>query len=311
MLIPRVRSILLMIIIFVIPGILALNTAEEAEGALDLGISIQMDQQEQNVDVDPQRGGIITYTGRVDITQKFRDLDFQFAMISLNATCTAGWEVTDIPVYTVSRVGIDEPEFSVSVFVPQLTTATGKSEVHEVIISGTWWYEPEIEGLTSSGEIPATSTFLYVNQVYQYQIRSEPGYIQTAPGGQFDLDLIIENTGNGDDEIEVVIERRARMEDNGWAFIMDRTHYELPRGGTQKVNIKVTTPNRWDGWRNVISVIRFRVTSSQASQNNDVSQEVYYSVYVRQRGVSVPGFEAPLMLAAVILASALTLRRRR
>jgi hypothetical protein len=305
MMIPKARTAILMLMVIILPGIVLLDAADQADGAGELRATIELDPYEPNVDVDPQRGGVITYTGRVVTTQP-RDFDFQFGILSLTAECTAGWEVTEIPTLTV-RLGLTTVPFSVSVFVPQLTTATEQDTIHKIIISGSWVYEPGL----NSGTIDPAEAFIHVNQVYQYSIISDPGYVQTAPGGQFDLELTIENKGNGADEIEVVIDRRDKMEDNGWAFIIDRTHFELPYKGNQKINVRVTTPNRWDGWRNVISVIRFQVSSTQASQNSDVSEVVYYSVYVRQRGVSVPGFEVPLMLAAVMLVAIMAMRRRR
>ncbi len=310
MMVPHIRMISLIVVVSIIPGILLLLGSDEVEAAGDLRVTIEIDPYEPNVDVDPQRGGIITYTGKV-VTDQWRDIDFQFAFIELNATCTPGWEVTDIPLLTVSRLGLKDPTFSVSVFVPQMTIATEQDEIKKIIISGRWYYEPALIDGVSSGDINPAEAFIHVNQVYQYSIRSDPGYVQTAPGGQFELELVVHNTGNGADEIGVTIDRRDQMEDNGWAFIMDKTHYELPFKGTQKIKVIVTTPSRWDGWRNVISVIRFQVSSTQSIQSNEVSEVVYYSVYVRQRGVSIPGFEVPLLLIGVLAAALLTMKRRR
>jgi hypothetical protein len=310
MIYPKVRNITLVLIVLFLSVMGILKSTDEADAVGDLKTTIELDMVKQEVDVDPQRGGIVTFTGKV-VTQQWRDVDFQFAFINLTASCDAGWEVTEIPVLTVSRLGLRDPTFSVSVSVPQMETATEQSEIHKLTVSGQWRYEPALTEIQSQGNIEAAEALIYVNQVYQYSISSEPGYVQTAPGGQFDIKLVIQNTGNGADEIDVVIENRDRKEDNGWAFIMNRTHYELPFRGRQEINIKVTTPNRWDGWRNVISVIRFQVTSSQASQNSDVAEVVYYSVYVRQRGVSIPGFEVPLLIAAVLACALLTIRRRR
>lgn len=277
----------------------------EADGAGTLQATIDFDAYEPDVDVDPQRGGIITYTGHVVTTQPY-DLDFQFGIISLVADCTGGWAVTEIPVMTVTRTRT-LLNFSVSVIVPPFSISTEESEIHKIIISGSWVLEPGF----GSGQISPAEAFIHVNQIYQYSIRADPGYVHTSPGGEFNIDLVIENTGNGDDEIEVSIGRRETMENNGWVFVMKETHFDIPRGETVRIPLTISTPKRWDGWRNVISVVNFQVTSTKAIQNNDVSEVVSYSLYIRQRGVSIPGFEVPLMLASILLVAMLSLYRRK
>ncbi|OYT46155.1 hypothetical protein B6U90_01690 [Thermoplasmatales archaeon ex4484_6] len=295
----------LAVLFLLLPSTGVMGPAGESDGAGELSATITLDPDEPNVDVDPQRGGVITFTGKVVTTQP-RDFDFQFGIIRLDAVCTAGWRVTEIPVLTVT-LSHRSPEFSVSVFVPQMTTATEKDQIQKIIISGNWTYEP---GLLS-GRIDPAEAFIHVDQVYQYSAWCEPGYVQTSPGGQFTVDLIVENQGNGDDEIDVTIDRRATMEDNGWAFIMPMSKFKVPYEGSVKIPVTVSAPTRWDGWRNVISVIRFSITSVQAAKNGDVAEDVKYSLYIRQRGVAIPGFEPALVLLSVLMVSLIVMKRRR
>lgn len=298
-------AMIVLLVLIILPALPHLDISKEADALGELRVTIEMDSYEPNVDVDPQRGGIITYTGSIRTVQ-VNDPDFQLANVFLEANCSAGWRVTEIPVLTLTR-GTSVRQFSVSVFVPQLYKASEIDTIHTLTIKGNWAYDPGI----LTGDIDPTNVFLHVNQVYQYTIKCNPGYIHTSPGGEFIIDLEITNEGNGDDEVEISIDRRDRMEDNGWAFVFSQTQFILPYDETIIVPVRVTTPSRWDGWRNVISVIRFQVTSSQALQNSDVAENVYYSVYVRQRGVSVPGFEAPLLLVSVMAVAFLMVRRRR
>ena len=298
-------ALVTIVAVIILPSISIMDLVEEADGLGELRVTIQMDAYEPNVDVDPQRGGIITYTGSI-VTTQVNDPDFQFANVFLTANCSAGWEVTDIPVLKLTK-GTTERLFAVSVFVPQLYKASEIDTIHTLTIQGTWAYDPGI----LTGTVDSTNVFLHVNQVYQYSLKCDPGYVQTSPGGEFTIDLEITNEGNGNDEIEVSIDRRDVMEDNGWAFIFSQTQFDLPYGETIVVPITISCPTRWDGWRNVISVIRFQVTSSQALQTSDVAENVYYSVYIRQRGVALPGFEVPLLLLSVLTVALCMIRRRR
>lgn len=255
-------------------------------------------------EVDPVRGGIVTFTGKVIVEQPV-DIDAQYVSIQLVAE-VEGWQVTQIPLMTSARLPAEIP-FSVSTVVPQFTATSGLDATKTMSISGTWSYEP---GLIT-GQVQPVEVFIYIKQFYQYSVRSPTPNIQTAPGGEFDLTLEIMNEGNGDDEFGIEIQNRERMEDNGWTFIFDQAKFNIPHGETLEVTFKVTTPKKWDAFRNNIVVLHFIVTSHQAVNANAISETAFYSVYVRQRGVAIPGFEAPLMLLAVLAVLSIAYVKRR
>ena len=59
-----------------------------------------------------------------------------------------------------------------------------------------------------------------------------------------------------------------------------------------------------------ITPIRFAVSSTYAVAGKEMSETVTYTVYVRERGVSVPGFEAPLIVLAALVAAFVQIARR-
>lgn len=255
-------------------------------------------------EVDPVRGGIVTFTGKVSIDQPV-DLDAQYVSVQLHAE-VGGWEVTEIPLMTVARLPTIIP-FSVSAIVPQ-NTRTSRMDVTEVMtITGSWSYEP---GLLQ-GQVEPVDVLVYIRHFYQHSVKCSTPYIHTSPGGEFDLELEIVNEGNGDDEVVIDIDRRDRMEDHGWTFVFDKAKYAVPHGESITVKFHVSTPKKWDTFRNNIVVLHFVVTSDQAARSNAVSETAFYSVYVRQRGVAVPGFEAPLMLLALLATTSLAYVKRR
>ncbi|MFW3146201.1 MAG: choice-of-anchor T family protein [Thermoplasmatota archaeon] len=257
-----------------------------------------------HADVDLVRGGIVTFTGSVFADLPL-DIDAQYVIVNLEADA-GGWETTEIPEIIIARLPSSVP-FSVSVIVPKNTSTSGLEASNSLKITGSWSYEP---GLLT-GTIEPVESFIFVQQFYQYRVTCSDTFIQTSPGGEFDLVLEIYNEGNGDDEITFDLERKEHMENNGWAFIYDQTKWTIPKGGSVKIPISVSTPKKWEMWRNSLVVLHFIITSEQGSYNNEVIEVAQFSVFVRQRGVGIPGFELPVILLSLLLVLSLGLARRR
>jgi len=255
-------------------------------------------------DVDPERGGIVTFVGYINVEQ-WVEIDAQYAVVDLEAEIE-GWPVTEIPLLVVTKSQSTIP-FSLSIMIPPRSMTSGMDYTKTLTVSGSWEYVPE----SNSGQVSPVTFFVYIKQYYEYSVRCKQPYIQTSPGGEFDIDLEITNTGNGEDEVTVDIERRSTMESNGWAFVFETTKFELAHGQKKVVPVHIATPKKWEGWRNNIVVLTFTVASEQASQTGAVVEGAVYSVYIRQRGVSLPGFEVPVILLGMLLVFILSSKRRR
>ncbi len=282
----------------------------EADGAGNLIVTVHPGRIDSPggdsilADVDPERGGIVTFVGYINVEQ-WVEVDAQYAVVNLEAEIE-GWPVTQIPVLVVTKMQTRIP-FSLSIMIPPRSPTSGLDYTKTLTISGSWNYVPE----TNSGTISPVTFFIYIKQYYEYSVTCRQPYIQTSPGGEFDIDLEITNTGNGDDEVTIDIDRRQNMEANGWAFVFEITKFELAHKQKVTVPIHIATPKKWEGWRNNIIVLTFTVASEQASQTGAVVEAAVYSVYVRQRGVSVPGFEIPVILLGIIMVFVLTRTIRR
>lgn len=300
----RVAAVMLLVLGMCLASLV--KVPERADGVGGALVTVLPDTGNQALfaEVDPVRGGIVTLTGKVRIDQPV-DLDAQYVTVQLYAE-VGDWEVTRIPLITAARIPTIIP-FSVSVVVPQNTRTSGLDVTEMMTITGSWSYEP---GLLQ-GQVEPVDVLVYIRQFYQYRVRCSTPYIHTSPGGEFDLELEIVNEGNGKDEVTIEIDRRDRMEDHGWTFVFDKAKYELPHGETIKVKFHVSTPKKWDAFRNNIVVLHFTVSSDQAIRSNAVSENAFYSVFVRQRGVAVPGFEVPLMLLALLAAVSFSYIRKR
>ncbi|MGA1873871.1 MAG: choice-of-anchor T family protein [Thermoplasmatota archaeon] len=276
----------------------------DAAGQAIVTVNPESGQSALHAKVDPSRGGIVTFKGYVTLTDAWNP-DVQFVIVQLEAE-VEGWEVTRIPTLTLTK-SFTELQFAVSVRVPAGFRTSGLDVTKIMTITGNWAYEPE----TRSGDVQPLDVFIYIDQYYEYRIRCDTPFIQTSPGGEFDIELEIINEGNGNDEVAIEIERRDTMEANGWAFVFETTKWDVPFQGSVKVPVHIATPKRWDGWRNNIMVVKFSLSSEQAMTTHSVSEPASYSIFIRQRGVSVPGFEPAFALISVFLAMSFLLYRRR
>ncbi|MGA1792710.1 MAG: choice-of-anchor T family protein [Thermoplasmatota archaeon] len=300
----RLLTIMALVVLMGASGFLLFPDDAEAVGEAIVTVNPDSGQSALHAKVDPSRGGIVTFKGFVTLTEALSP-DVQFVVVNLQAQ-VEGWEVTAIPILTLTS-SFTQLQFAVSVRVPAGYKTSGLDATKIMTITGRWNYEPN----TRSGDVQPLDVFIYIDQFYEYRVRCDTPFIQTSPGGEFDIEVEVINEGNGDDEVTIEIDRRDTMESNGWAFVFDTTKWDVPYQKSVKVPIHIATPKKWDGWRNNIVVIKFIVTSEQAIASHSVSESATYSIFIRQRGVSVPGFEPVLALFAIIIASTFFAYRRR
>ena len=99
----KVRNMVILMMILTIAAFGLLKNSDPADGLAQAVIIVHPDpgQSELHAQVDPSRGGIVTFTGYVDGKQPI-DLDSQYAVVNLVAEIE-GWEVTKIPSLVLTR----------------------------------------------------------------------------------------------------------------------------------------------------------------------------------------------------------------
>ncbi len=285
-----------------IPAVYMLPGGSDAAGTVT--VSVALDAHEPVVDVCPGSDGIITFTGTVSITQTV-DTQFQTAVVNL-VVDTGQFQSTEISPIIIFAQSRDVP-FSFSIQVPPGTMSTKVDKILELSIGGTWVYEPG----TLTGQVTPTMFFLEIAPFYLYSITSSHQYVQTSPGGEFDLDLRIKNEGNNNDRVQIDLLNREALDKAGWSVQYEINAFDIPYDEEKVVQLHVTTPVKWKGYKNTVTPIRFAVSSTYAVVGEEMSEIVSYTVYVRERGVSVPGFEAPLIVLAALVAAFVQISRRR
>lgn len=304
--VPRVRAKVALVLTLILGGVcLAVFLPHGADAVGEMSVTAFFDRGSVDAHVDPERGGFVTFTGYVIPLFPF-SVDGQYAVIRLTADA-GDWETTDIPVMTATKV-TNELLFSVSVLVPPGTQASGGDISQSITVSGTWSYEPE----SRSGQVEPVEGFIVIRQYYMYRLSLDRTYVQVSPGTGFEVELLIENQGNGNDEVELSIEGREVLEEEGWTFQMNRTLFRLPYNGKIRISMVITTPKEWSPWINEVRVFRFMILSSQAALTPEL--ELYeiasVSMFVRAQGISVPGYEPVIALIALAAGAALFAGRR-
>lgn len=279
---------------------------EEADAIGEVAVSIIMDPMPAIASVGPGWDGVVTYTGTIIATEPI-DVQAQFAIVEL--WVDAGiFEVTEIaPIVLFSSTR--EARFSFSLQVPPGHPCTELTDIDEQVFSvnGKWRYEPG----SITGDVLPQTFIMDIDQYYLYRVESRRAYMQTAPGSELHLQIKVINEGNGNDRIALDLVNKEMLESSGWTVQYQISAFKLNYSEEKTITFRVTTPVRWNPYTNSVTPIRFSVSSMQAINDNALSEVVYYTIYIRQRGVSLPGLEITLILAAVCMAAVIGYVRKR
>lgn len=258
-------------------------------------ITIQLAQAKQTAYVAPGQDGIVTFTGTV-FAQIPYSPNVQYLVINLQADA-GGWPVSVPPALTFSRAQ-QQQSFTLSVQVP---IETSQSTTGQLSVSGRWSYSPGIGG----GTIPAATAIIFVKQYYQFSIGCEKPYVEVNPGQSLGFKLRLINEGNANDRLRVEILNLDKLADKGWTIQLSQDKFAVLEKQEQVLTVSVTTPVEWNIWKNSVTTIRIRIISAQAEGLGEVSDIADYSLYVREKGFSVPGFEPAFAIIALAMMSVL------
>jgi hypothetical protein len=267
--------------------------ADEVEAVGSPAITIQITQPKQTAYVAPGEDGIVTFTGTV-VAQIPWDPNVQYLVVTLTADA-GGWPVSNPPALTFSRATKQQP-FTLSVQVPIETSKTTQGQLS---VSGRWSYSPGITG----GTITPATAIIVVDQYYQFSVGCEKPYVQVQPGSSLGFRLRLINEGNANDRLRVEVQNLKELADKGWTIQLSQDKFAVPEKQEKVLTVSVTTPVKWNVWKNDVTTIQIRIISAQAEGLGKVSDIADYSLYVRQKGVSIPGFEPAFAIIALAMIS--------
>ncbi|MFO8050911.1 MAG: choice-of-anchor T family protein [Thermoplasmatota archaeon] len=291
----RASTFMMMILVLGSMFVFIPKEDEEVEAVGAPAITIQLAQPKQTAYVAPGQDGIVTFSGTV-FAQIPYSPNVQYLVIHLQADA-GGWAVSVPPALTFSKAQ-KQQSFTLSVQVP---IETSQSTTGQLSVSGRWSYSPGLGG----GTIPAATAIIFVKQYYQFSIGCEKPYVEVNPGQSLGFKLRLINEGNANDRLRVEILNLDKLADKGWTIQLSQDKFAVLEKQEQVLTVSVTTPVEWNIWKNSVTTIRIRIVSAQAEGLGEVSDIADYSLYVRERGFSVPGFEPAFAIIALAMMSVL------
>jgi hypothetical protein len=268
---------------------------DEAEAVGAPAIRIELAQTKQTAYVAPGQDGVVTFTGQVTATIPWSP-NIQYLVVTLSADA-GGWPVSVPPSLTFNKAQRQQ-SFTLSVQVP---VETSQKTQGQLSVSGKWRYSPGSLG----GTVDPATAIIVIKQYYQFSVGCEKPYVQVGPGSSLGFQIRLINEGNAADRLRVEVTNLDKLAEMGWTIQLSQDKFSVPEKQEKVLTVSVTTPVEWNVWKNKVDTIRLRIVSAQAESLGDISDIADYSLYIRQRGFSIPGYEPVLAIMALTILSVL------
>jgi len=297
----------LLITIVIMGGILGImaKMPEEAEAAQPVA-SIKLDTNEEIARVGPGETGIVIFTGLVDVNMIGPGQSVQMIVVTLEAD--AGWPATVSPstlYFEASQMG-QSKAFSVTVKVPNFTSFAMSGKL---TVSGTVRTMPGAPMYSTAS--PAMG-IITIKPYFMLTVSCEKPYIEVNPADALNFKLRIKNDGNTKDRITMEI---TNMDDlRGWVVTLGTRSLFLEENKEDVINIAITTTQDWTLYRNRVTKVDITVKSVTSLDHSSQPETQYYTFFIRDKGIYVPGFEpmfAIMALAIVAIAMKRTVGKRK
>lgn len=293
----RLGSMMLLFLIMASIFISIPKNDDEADAILKPVVSIRLLQKSANVQVAPGQIGIVQFTGEIQAEVPY-EVRIQYLIVSL--TYNAGGWVAVGTSQVIFAKGTSTQPFNCVVKVPEMTS---HSLTGQLTVAGTWRYAPGTMGST----ITPDSAAIYVDQYYLFSVGCDKSYIQVSPGDSIGYRLRLINEGNYQDKLKVDIKNLPSLIKAKWTVVLSQDQFVVPEKQEYPVTIGVSTPVKNIIWKNDVDMVSLRITSTQAESQSQVVIPSEYTLYIRQKGFQIPGFEPTVAIIAMVLLSTLAL----
>ncbi len=258
-------------------------------------------QQVQEADVRPGESGLVTFTGTVSADLPAGGA-FQDVIVNLQGSTDQAWPVTVTPATVLLQPGTEEAPISATVAV---TPETSYYTAGSLTIGGTASAFP---GSLRYPINPVTAT-IKIKQYYRFSIGCSKPYVEVAPSERLVFNLQIMNEGNARDKYGIEIKNLEKLSKDSWTITLSRPQIEIPEKNEETIPIPVGTPIKFNLWINEVQNIEVIVKSVQEELNEGFTLPQSFTLTVRERGFSTPGFE-PLLLIIALAGLAVVIKTR-
>jgi len=269
---------------------------QKAEASPITVVTLNLQGEPPKVDVSPGSAGIVKIDGTVTCLKYGPD---QVKVFLQGQSDTGGASVIPPSLVFGGTGGTEETKvFAITTRVPQGYTfmATPQVTVSGYFVQGGLQYE-----------IPPVTQIIEIEPYYKLEVDTPPP--QEIGAGEFVYFAIrITNVGNSEDTYRFEFLNLEKLQENQWtvATITDKTFIE---DEMKTITVSAQAPQTWTIWRNEVTPFNLRITSVQSEETSFL---VRYDVplYVRQKGIYIPGF-SPVFAIIGIGVVALILGKRR
>ncbi len=266
------------------------------------GLSIVLDNPDQEARVTDSAPGIVQFTGQMTVDKP----PVQRAVVTLESSVDTGW-VSSISPSSAVFTSTTPQSFTVTVVVPEktLSTLTGR-----LLVRGTMTCSGQTSEATANGTIAVVQYFLL-------SMTCDAPYFETGKSGvSTTYKVLINNKGNGPDTFAIEVSNLKDLVSGRWTVALDKEVTPIVQPGLYgEVLATVTSPKEapvFEGKRMPVILKASSVGAGAQYQNISVS----YPVYFFQKAID-PVFDVtvPIIIAAVVVASVAVViwrwRRRR
>jgi hypothetical protein len=269
---------------------------QETEASPITVVTLTLQAEPPKVDVSPGSSGIVTLQGTVYCLKYGPD---QVKVNLIGSSDISAASVIPPNMVFGGAGGTEETRsFAITTRVPQGTTFTATPQV---TVSGTF-----IQGGLNYN-IPPVQQLIEILPYYKLEVDTPPP--QEIGAGEFVyFSIKITNVGNTEDTYEFVFDNLKDLQDKGWtvATITPKTYIE---DEVKTLTVSGQAPQTWTIWRNEVQPFNLRILSQQsAEEGGDV--KYFVPLYVRQKGIYIPGF-SPMFAIMGIGAVAMVMGKRR
>jgi hypothetical protein len=152
-----------------------------------------------------------------------------------------------------------------------------------------------------------------VNQIIEiqpyYKLEVDTPPPQEIGAGEFVyFSIKITNVGNTEDTFEFIFDNLKDLQGKQWtvATITPKTYQEKE---TKTLTVSAQAPQTWSLWTNEVQPFNLRILSQQSlAEGGDV--KYFVPLYVRQKGIYIPGFSPMFALMGIGMVAIVMGKRR-
>ena len=264
-----------MIIVFILIGscIMFTDQDEFVDGVGEPNITIRLANTKATARVAPGQDGIAVFTGTVEASAPWSPT-IQRIVVTLQADA-GGWAVTNPAPLQFTKHKTSQP-FSITVQVPIGTSSGG---AYNLIISGTWEYDPGV----NSGEVDPVTAIIYVEQYYRLELYCDESSKEAEVGDRVEYFVEIINTGNGADRAKVEVTNTDELRDEGIRPIMSNSEFAIDENASEIVVIvvEVSASTRLDTY--YIDLIAYSLDAEEFGISSESGECTLFLYVVREK----------------------------